>query len=463
MRILSVALALCISLFVQGQQVAKKINTAKGQIGFYEFKPANYSAKHPLIIFLHGIGERGNGTTDLYKVLRAGVPKLIAKGHSMEFSYGGKKESFVVLSPQLNQIYGSWQPFYVSEMINYAVKNLNIDPNRIYLTGLSLGGGGVWKFASASESFARQLAAIAPVCGTSSMNNGANIAKALLPVWAFHAQDDSRVSVSSTLNAINNINKYNPAVKPIKTIWATGGHNIWDKVYDPAHPYGSPNVFEWMLSKRRSNISTNTNTNPDPVSPVINKKPIAVTGSNQVITSTKTVLNGSRSSDPDGRIVKYFWKKNSGPAGGRIHAVNSAATTVSYLVPGKYTFSLTVTDDKGAVSSSAVVVTVKGAAAKPKPAARKIPPVAVAGKDFRVRLPQGVVRLDALKSYDRDGKIVRYQWDHRAGPREFRISNPNIPRPTLTNLVPGTYRFRLTVWDNDNLKGVNDIVVTVTR
>ena len=63
----------------------------------------------------------------------------------------GKTESFVVMSPQLSKKYSAWQPFYTDEMIKYAKANLNIDPNRIFVTGLSMGGGGTWNFASSSQ------------------------------------------------------------------------------------------------------------------------------------------------------------------------------------------------------------------------------------------------------------------------------------------------------------------------
>src|SRR4030095_9054393 len=106
---------------------------------------------------------------------------------TMRYYVNGKWESFVVLMPQLSASYGDWQNFYVDAMIDYAVKNLKGDPNRIILTGLSLGGGGVWKYASASSTNAAKLAAIVPVCSTCQMSNAANIASNNLAVWGFHS------------------------------------------------------------------------------------------------------------------------------------------------------------------------------------------------------------------------------------------------------------------------------------
>ena len=129
------------------QQVAKSIpypSSPDGVIGFLQFTPKDYgSQKHPLIIFLHGIGERGNGTTQINSVANNGTPNLCANGATMRFTVGGQTSSFVVISPQLSGQYGYWPTFYVKEMIKYAKANLLIDTNRIYVTGLSLGGGGV--------------------------------------------------------------------------------------------------------------------------------------------------------------------------------------------------------------------------------------------------------------------------------------------------------------------------------
>jgi len=140
---------LSFNIAVLSQQVAKTIpnsTSPDGLIGFLEFRPSDYgSQKHPLIIFLHGIGERGNGTSQVKSVAANGVPRYCANGASMRFTVGGQTSSFVVLSPQLSLSYGYWPTFYVKEMINYAKANLQIDPNRIYVTGLSLGGGGIWR------------------------------------------------------------------------------------------------------------------------------------------------------------------------------------------------------------------------------------------------------------------------------------------------------------------------------
>ena len=194
-----------ISIPVDAQQTAKKIPypaSPDSIIGFLEFRPADYGSQlHPLIIFLHGRDERGNGSTQLNSLKVNGIPGYCANGAAMKFMHDGKPSSFVVLSPQLSMQYGSWPVFYVKEMIKYAKANLQVDTNRIYITGLSLGGGGVWAAITESAELTSTIAAAAPVCGTQEMNDG-NFCKTVgathLPVWAFHSIDDKTVRVDAT-------------------------------------------------------------------------------------------------------------------------------------------------------------------------------------------------------------------------------------------------------------------------
>src|SRR3954466_6233829 len=119
---------LIISLAGFTQQVAKSININGNATGFYEFKPAGYDQnpkhKYPLIIFLHGIGERGNGTSELPYILTQGLPKYINEGANMTYTVNGETESFIVLSPQLPKWMGYWDNSYVDAMLDYAKKNL---------------------------------------------------------------------------------------------------------------------------------------------------------------------------------------------------------------------------------------------------------------------------------------------------------------------------------------------------
>ena len=110
------------------QQVAKGLTSSTGDyLGFLEYKPTDYNnttTKYPLIIFLHGIGERGNGTTMLNDVTCCGIPRIIRLGHKMKFTWNGKTETFLVISPQCPEKYGMWPAVFKTELINYAKKRI---------------------------------------------------------------------------------------------------------------------------------------------------------------------------------------------------------------------------------------------------------------------------------------------------------------------------------------------------
>ena len=447
---------LCVMLFVSflsegtAQQVAKTLTASNGtQIGFYEYKPAGYnptgSYKHPIIIFLHGIGERGNGTTELPRVKTQALPKYIDRGHKMTFMWNGKMESFIVLSPQLDSKYGSWQQFYTKEMLEYAKKNLNIDTNRIILTGLSLGGGGVWNYASASLANASQFAAIAPICGTCSITTACNIANAKLPVWTEHASNDPTVSVNCTINANIAINKCSPAVKPLEFIHPDGKHVIWNRAYDTANVWHEPSIYEWFLGQNKSMP--------------VNKMPIAKASGDVTIYSDKAAgsLNAGNSTDADGKIVKYIWRQISGKDTARFSGKNDMTTTVSGLkTVGDYKFELTVVDDRTGWTKDTITVKVS------MPVAINKPPIASAGNNQKVQLPISALTLDGSASVDVDGSIFAYTWSRISGGNVV-MANTNSAKATISGLVQGTYAFELKVTDNQGAIGKDTVEVTVLK
>jgi pimeloyl-ACP methyl ester carboxylesterase len=442
--------ALLLSVCASGQQVAKSLTASNGVfVGFLQYTPTNYNAnpttKYPLIIFLHGIGERGDGTTQLQNVAGNGIPRYIKDGHTMTFTWNGKTETFLVLSPQLSGNYGWWQPFYVDEMIKYAKQNLRIDTNRIILTGLSLGGGGVWYYAANSPTNAKTLAAIAPVCGTCQGVNWCNIASANLPTWAFHATDDGTVSANCTNGAIQGIENCNPAVKPYKTIWPTGQHWIWDRAFDYGYGYQNPNVYEWWLAQDKSKAP--------------NKRPVANAGSDINVSQAagSATLNGTQSTDADGTIVRYVWSFVSGPSTASVTTPTSTSgsTTVTGLTSvGTYVFELKAVDDRCDWSTARVNVNVGAGGVNSAP-------VTIAGPDITITLPTNSTTLNGTATYDKEGYVNSYQWTKVSGPSQFSIANTAGASTALTNLVEGTYVFKLTAWDNQWANSSDEVTVVV--
>ena len=446
---LSVAFLLFLSS-LHAQLTPKNLTAANGElVGFYEYKPVDYNPaiKYPIIIFLHGIGERGNGTTDLPRILGNGTPNEIQNGHNMRFFWNGKWETFLVLMPQLNSKYGYWQNFYVDEMLKYAENNLSIDPNRIYLTGLSLGGGGVWAYAAGSAANAQKFAAIGVTCGTCQNVNWCHVANANLPVWAWHAQDDGTVGVSCSIGAVSGIENCNPAVRPYLTVWPTGQHWIWTRVYNTAYEAQHPNIYEWFLGQDKSKP--------------VNQRPVAHAGSDKTITTGLGVvtLDASGSTDADGKIVRYVWTQTSGPTqtqlpnGGVL--TTPLATITGFTVPGTYKFELRVIDDRADWTTASVTVTVTSG---PAPSNQR--PVADAGDDITIILPANA-ELDGSQSYDPDGSISSYSWSYVSGPLQYTLHTPTSAKTTLSDLEPGTYVFRLVVTDNGGLTHEDQVMVNV--
>jgi len=220
--------------------------------GFYKALPARYDSttkKYPLLVFLHGVGELGNGTSDLSKLLVNAVPKLLnQKKFPAQFTVGGNNFSFIVLNPQFK----AWpQPADVNSLVNYAIQHYRIDTTRIYVSGLSMGGGAAWDYAVA---YSNRIAALVPISGASwpSQAQMGNIANAGLPVWAFHNDDDGTVSSATTKTNVNNVNSFKPNPAAQMTIWPTGGHDAWTKATNPAtRECNGMNMYEWMLQYTR--------------------------------------------------------------------------------------------------------------------------------------------------------------------------------------------------------------------
>jgi len=219
--------------------------------GFMAALPARYDSttkRYPLLLFIHGIGELGNGASDLHNAANNATPAQIKNGSfPANFVVNNKNYSFIVVSPQFKNWPANTD---VNDMINYAIAHYRIDTTRLYVAGLSMGGGATWEYGAA---YASRIAAIVPICGASSPKDdkAKKIATAGLAVWAFHNEDDPTVSVNNSKDYVSKINSFkaNPAAK--LTTWPTGGHDAWSKSTDPKFKENNMNMYEWMLQYSR--------------------------------------------------------------------------------------------------------------------------------------------------------------------------------------------------------------------
>lgn len=207
-----------------GQSVTRQVPMS---VDYLLYLPPDYDtrAQWPLLLFLHGSGERGN---DLERVKKHGPPKRIAQGHHFPF---------IVVSPQVpeNQ---RWSSERLALVLDEVQRRYNVDPDRVYVTGLSMGGYGTWDLAM---DFPDRFAAIAPICGGGDTWRACSIRH--VPTWVFHGAKDEVVPVERSEELIAVLQGCNGDVR--STIYLEAGHDAWTETYD------NPELYEWLLAQRR--------------------------------------------------------------------------------------------------------------------------------------------------------------------------------------------------------------------
>lgn len=177
---------------------------------------------YPLLIFLHGAGERGN---DLERVKVNGPPRYLKEG---------QKYPFIVVSPQCpdGEI---WNVDALSGMLSDLEKKHRVDRDRIYLTGLSMGGYGTWEWAGLEP---KRFAAIMPICGGGSRMWSLNLAG--LPIWCAHGDADTVVPISESRSMIERAQRAGARIR--FTIYEGVGHGSWVPFYS------SGEWVDWLLN-----------------------------------------------------------------------------------------------------------------------------------------------------------------------------------------------------------------------
>ncbi|WP_314095831.1 prolyl oligopeptidase family serine peptidase [Microbacterium foliorum] len=194
--------------------------------------PADYDAdpgrRWPLVLFLHGSGERGS---ELDLAAMHGPPKLADAGHEFPF---------VLVTPQCPES-SQWiaELSTLSGLLDEVMEAHRIDPARVAVTGLSMGGYGTWSLA---VRYPDRFAAIAPICGGMWLQSAAPIRD--VPVWTFHGDADDVVPISATEQIVTELRSVGADVR--FTRYPGVGHDSWTETYE------NPEFYDWLLSHRRT-------------------------------------------------------------------------------------------------------------------------------------------------------------------------------------------------------------------
>lgn len=408
----------CFSSTPQQRVTQRPKGTTSLSYGFLQYLPSNYAtvAKHPLVIFLHGIGERGNGTTLLYKLEGHGPFKLIKEGKDFPFICIGAQETS-----------GLWEDSIgIRSIIRWAIANYKVDPARVYVIGHSSGGWGAWRGGAIVPSL---VGAVVPISGCGNIKEASKFKT--VPAWAFHNRGDRPQCAKDMVNAINAAGgNAKITIYPVDY-----KHDAWTVTYS------DNNMWAWMLAQKRTTWTA------------LNKYPTASAGADKtVVLPTRTTSFTATASDVDGTIASYKWTKVSGPTYGTLSGTTTRYLSVSNLVQGTYVFRVAVKDNSGQTTLDDVKLTVIRGSTNTLP-------VVSAGADKVVTLPTNKLTLYG-SAYDPDGTISYTLWTKVSGPT-VTMTNSTQTTVYLSNLVAGYYTFRLTVKDNSGASKYDDVKVTV--
>jgi len=198
------------------------------------FVPPQYTPEKswPVIVFLHGSGERGR---DGFLQTDVGIGRAIRRNP--------ERCPAIVVMPQCppERSWTGKMVHLVLQCVARTSQEYKLDPQRMYLTGLSLGGAGTWHIGARMSG---QFAALAPICGFGTPTEAKSAAK--IPIWCFHGAADEHVPVQRSREMIDAIRA--AGGNPRYTEYPTGSHNVWDRVYQDAE------FWRWLFQQKRGSV-----------------------------------------------------------------------------------------------------------------------------------------------------------------------------------------------------------------
>ncbi len=235
--ITALVLLWCVQAHAQTTALRQTEGSFSGQVAinvgyrYLLYLPKGYESsqdkKWPLVVFLHGSGERGNNLAQLAK---HGPPKLIAAGQDFPA---------IIASPQAPD-HSIWNPHGVKALTDDLARQYRVDVNRTYLTGLSMGGFGTWDTAF---EYPDTYAAIIPICGGAGVRFVMADRIKHIPAWIFHGAKDPVVDPAFSKQMNDVLNKLGASVK--FTLYPDMKHDSWTATYD------NPDVWKWLFEQHR--------------------------------------------------------------------------------------------------------------------------------------------------------------------------------------------------------------------
>lgn len=215
----------------QSRLIADREETVVAEtLEYYLYYPEGYYSeedrKFPLLLFLHGGGESGG---ELGMLKTNGPPKLIAQG---------KEFPFLILAPQNPNARQWWNTRALKQLLDKVVLTNRVDPDRIYLTGLSRGGGAAWEMA---VQYPDTFAALAVVCGMTPVPYASWINKQMA-IWVFHGTEDKSIPVTESDEMVARLRDMGYSVKYSR--YEGIGHNAWEKAYSEEA------LYDWFMEHR---------------------------------------------------------------------------------------------------------------------------------------------------------------------------------------------------------------------
>ena len=255
--LLSALLAGCSTFFSGSKRIQKpqQMQAAAGthramRLHYLLHEPKGRAPKNgwPLVLFLHGAGERGS---DIWKITRHGPPAILEREPNSPL------RQCVVISPQCPEDWW-WDSKTLKQLVDEVLAvHPDIDHSRLYLTGLSMGGYGTWHMLTSYPSL---FAAAVPICGGGDPNRYKRKSDPRwvpvtfdesrlpliqnIPIWAFHGARDTVVPLEESDSLVRKLKSMGSPAQ--LTIYSEATHDSWTQTY------ANPQVWQWLLNQRKN-------------------------------------------------------------------------------------------------------------------------------------------------------------------------------------------------------------------